>query len=169
MALEQGIVIEMGSAGQQTAWVETIVSPACESCASKGSCHGGSDKNRRKVEAINVAGAKVGDLIQLSLSTSSMLKAVFLLYLFPVLCMLVGAVGANAIAERFWSGSSAFTAAVAFAFFGIAMLIVRFKGNRLAVRTAYRPKIIRIIGRGAFQARPHGDTINCNQIQAPHA
>lgn len=163
MALEQGIVIEMGNTGKQTAWVETIVSPACESCASKGSCHGSSDKNRRKVEAINEAGANVGDLIQLSLSTSSMLKATFLLYLFPVLCMLAGAVVANAVADRFWPDSSAFTAIVAIVFFGLAMLAVRIKGNRLAVKTDYRPKIIRILGQGAFQKKNQDDTISCNQ------
>ena len=163
MAIEQGIVVELGNPGGQTAWVETIVSPVCESCDSKSSCHGGSDKNKRKVEAINEAGAKVGDRIQLSLSSSSMLKATFLLYLFPVLCMLAGAIAANIFAGRFFSNPSLITTVTAFLFFGLAMLIVRVKGNRLAAKTAYRPKIIRIIGQGAFQNRELDATISCSQ------
>ena len=159
MAIEQGIVVERGKEGSGSAWVETVVSPTCESCSSRGSCHGGSGNNRRKVEAINEVDAKVGDRIQLSLSSASMLKATFLLYLFPILCMLAGALAADVIAKRFQLHASFFTAGTAFIFLGLAMVIVRIKGNRLATKADYRPKIIRIIGHGSFQGNTLDDTM----------
>lgn len=43
-------------------------------------------------EVINEIGAKIGDRIMLAVETASLLKATFLLYVFPILCMLAGSV-----------------------------------------------------------------------------
>ena len=44
-----------------------------------------------EVDAVNSVGAQVGDRIMLYFETGSLLKATFLLYIFPILCMLLGA------------------------------------------------------------------------------
>ncbi|MCP4745327.1 MAG: SoxR reducing system RseC family protein [Desulfobacteraceae bacterium] len=145
MAIEQGIVVELGSEGKKTAWVETVRSAACESCKSRASCHG-IDKNKAKVEAINEVDAKVGDRIQIAISTSSLLKATFLLYVFPVLCMVLGALGAHALVADSTMDTSNITIVSALTCFGIALVVVRIGGNKLAQKASYQPKIIRILG-----------------------
>jgi len=97
-----------------------------------------------KVEAINIAGAKIGDKIILSFKTSSLLKAAFLLYLFPILCMLTGAFMGQCFASAFSYNESVFSAVAGFLFFFMAIFFIRSKGNRMAARDKYRPKIIRI-------------------------
>jgi sigma-E factor negative regulatory protein RseC len=149
MAIEQGIVTGLGKPGSGTAWVETIASSACESCSSRESCNPGGGKNKHVVEAINEAGAAVGDRIQIAMDSAPLLKATFLLYLFPILCMLIGALLANALAAPFFSDTSAITALAAFACLAAALLIVRLGGTRLAKKASYRPKIIRILGHAA--------------------
>ena len=163
MAIEKGIVVDMGAAGGRTAWVETVASSACESCSSRESCHAGPGKSTRKVEAINEVGAKIGDHIQLSMDSASLLKASFLLYLFPILCMLAGGLTAQAIFSRFFQDPSYIAAGTAFLFLGVALLVVRIKGNRLGAQAAYQPKIIRILGHNPFPDKILDGTMVCDQ------
>ena len=66
MATEEGIVFKMGAPGAGTAWVKTTRSSACETCSSKGACHGegGGKEMEMEVEAFNTADARVGDRIR---------------------------------------------------------------------------------------------------------
>ena len=98
-----------------------------------------------EVEAINQAGAKVGDRIQLMVGTSSVLKAIFLLYLFPILCMLAGGVTGDWLAPRLNLHPSVSSAIMALLLFVIALFVVRINGQRMARKEAYRPKIVRIL------------------------
>ena len=144
MATEKGIVIKIDAS---KAWVKTSRSSACESCASRKSCHSLSGSTEEmEVEAINEAGAKVGDRIVLSMQTSSFLKATFLLYIFPILLLLVGAAAGHYSAAFFGIDQSAFSAIIGFLLFFLAFGFVKAKGNKLAQKPDYRPKIIRILG-----------------------
>jgi sigma-E factor negative regulatory protein RseC len=98
------------------------------------------------VEAINMADAQVGDLIQLAVSTGSVMKAMFLLYLFPILCMLTGGAAGNWMAPRMQINPSVMAAIGAMACFVISLIFVRILGQRMGRDDAYRPKIIRILG-----------------------
>lgn len=147
MATEAGIVTKIGSESRQTAWVKVMPSSACEACSSRHSCTAKPGGDEREVEAINPIGAAVGDRIQLSISTGSLLKATFLLYIFPVLCMLAGGIAGHIIAAHLLWDTSVLSAIAAFACLAAAMLVVRLGGNRMAQSTAYRPRIIRIISR----------------------
>jgi len=145
MAIEQGIIVKMGSRSE-TAWVKTIRSSACESCSVRDSCNPGADGKSQEVEAINTAGAQLGDRIQLTIATGSVLKAMFVLYLFPILCMLAGGITGNWLGVRMQTNPSATAVAVAMVTFAVSLLIVRFWGQRAGHKEAYRPKIIRILG-----------------------
>lgn len=160
MAIEQGIVIKLGSHGEKTAWVKTTRSSACESCSSRDSCNAGIDGKDQEVEAINMADARVGDRIQLSIKTSSILKAMFLLYLFPILCMLGGGMFGNWMAERLTANPSVVAAVSALICFGASLVVVRAGGQRLGGKEAYQPKIIRILGRGATPKETQIDCAN---------
>jgi sigma-E factor negative regulatory protein RseC len=98
-----------------------------------------------EVKVINEAGAKVGDRIVLSFETSSLLKATFLLYVFPILLLMVGAAIGQEMAPKFGFNPSGFSAVMGFTFFFAALLIIKTMANKLARKNEYRPKIIKIL------------------------
>jgi sigma-E factor negative regulatory protein RseC len=142
MATEEGVVLRIDS---RTAWVKTQKTKSCEGCASRGACSVMGGAEDMEVQAINAAGGKVGDRVVLSFDTSSLLKASFLLYVFPIICMLLGAFAGMQVAPAVNFDSSIVSAICAFSFFGLSFLLVKSKGNRMAQKDEYRPKIIRIL------------------------
>lgn len=142
MATEEGIVTHIGSANN-AAWVKTVKSSACAGCASRDSCE--STGNDMKVKAINMAGAKVGDRIVLNFQTGALLRATFLLYVFPIICMIVGAVTGQKIAPALGYSPSVISVFAGFLFFTIAVLIIKIRSDRMARKQEYQPKIIRIL------------------------
>jgi sigma-E factor negative regulatory protein RseC len=97
-----------------------------------------------EVEALNTVGARVGDEIVLNLATGSLLKATFLLYVFPILCMIAGAVVGHRFAlSRGWDPSG-LSAAISLAALGISLFLIRLRGNALSHKSEYKPQIVRI-------------------------
>ena len=131
--------------GDGTAWVETTPREACNHCASKDSCEVVGKK--RKVEVINTTRAGVGDKVLITIKTASLLKATFLLYLFPILCMLAGAFLGHFGAPLVGIEPAAGAPSAGFACLIIAFVYVRIKGNRLSEQTQFKPRISRIIRR----------------------
>ena len=142
MATEHGIVVKTAAG---SAWVKTIKSGACQGCSARGSCHSLSDRSEMEVEAINEAGAQVGDRIVLSFETSSLLKASFLIYVFPILLLIFGAAIGQKMAPYLNLNPSGFSAIIGFSFFIAAVLIMKFKANNLSKKNEYRPKVIKIL------------------------
>lgn len=144
MATEEGIIIAVGPA---TTRIKTTRSGACNSCASRGSCHTAGGGNDMEVEAVNTVGAKVGDRVVINFDSASLLKISFLLYIFPILCMLAGAVSGQQLAPAFGLDPMLFSVILGIAFFILAFFFIRFKGNRMSKKDAYRPKVTRILKR----------------------
>ncbi|MBW1968707.1 MAG: SoxR reducing system RseC family protein [Deltaproteobacteria bacterium] len=142
MATEEGIVFKIDS---QTAWVKTIKTSSCKTCAARSSCHSLGGGKEMEVEAINRAGAKVGQKVVLSFDTSPLLKATFMLYVFPIIAMVVGAFIGQKMATFLNFDASMLSAIMGFSFFGLTILFVKSRGNKLAKKEEYQPKIIRII------------------------
>ncbi len=140
MASERGIVVKLGT---DTAWVKTTKTSACEGCSAKGSCTSIGDD--MEVEALNAAGARVGDRIVISFATSPLLKATFLIYMMPIICMLIGAFIGLQMAPAIGIGPSAGSAIAAFLFFFAALYFVKMRANTLAQKDEYRPRITRIL------------------------
>jgi sigma-E factor negative regulatory protein RseC len=143
MATEEGVVTKIESA--TTAWVKTTKSGACKSCSARSSCHSLGGGEETEVEAINKAGARIGQKVVLSFDTSPLLKATFLLYVLPILTMMVGAFIGQQLAPNLNLDTSFLSAIFGFLFFGLTLLFVRSKGNQMAKKDEYRPKIIRVI------------------------
>jgi sigma-E factor negative regulatory protein RseC len=142
MATEEGVVIKTDSGA---AWVKTIKTGACKGCSARGACHSFGSGEEMEVEVINEAGAKVGDRIVLSFETGSLLKATFLLYVFPILLLIIGAVIGQETAPYLDFNPSGFAAVAGFSFFFAALMIIKIKANQLAKKNEYRPKIIKIV------------------------
>jgi sigma-E factor negative regulatory protein RseC len=150
LTTEKGTITKVGAG---TAWVKATRSGACGSCTSRDVCHTlGGGGHETEVEAINVCGAREGDRVVISFKTASLLKASFLLYVFPVLSMIAGALLGQTAAPALDFDSSGFSAICGISFLVISFLFVRKKGNRLGTQDDYRPKIIRILPREDFTA-----------------
>ncbi len=141
MATEKGTVTKLDSTAT---YVKTTKTSACESCAAKDSCHTLGGGKEMEVEVINTIGAKEGDEVVMSLETSSLIKASFLIYVFPILCMIAGAVIGQEIVPNYNLSAAVWSLVLGFLFFFLAFLIVRLMGNKLSEKEKYRPKIIRI-------------------------
>jgi sigma-E factor negative regulatory protein RseC len=98
-----------------------------------------------EVAAINDVGARVGDQILLSIKSTTVLKVSFMLYIFPILLMLIGAVIGQNLAPLFNLNPSGLSAALGISCFIISFVLIRLTGNRLAEKKEYRPHIVRII------------------------
>ena len=142
MATERGIVMRVTP---PTAWVKATRTEACKHCEARGSCNVIGDGKEVEVEAINEAGARVGDQIILTFETAPLIKAAFLLYVFPIIIMIIGALVGKHIAANISVDESLLSMSFGVVFLLLAVLFVRKKANQLAKRKSYRPKITRVI------------------------
>ena len=164
MAIEQGVVTRLNAGGDPpTVWLKIERTGACESCSTRHSCNVGKGGQTDEVEAVNTVKARIGDRIQVTMETGSLMKATFLLYLFPILCMLAGGMFGHGISLSLDIQGSVLPVLLSLAFFAAAMVLVRLKGRRMAMKSDYRPRILRIIGHepntadGIRQGRSAGD------------
>jgi sigma-E factor negative regulatory protein RseC len=141
LATEQGVVLRTDS---KAAWVKTTRSSACEGCTARDSCHTMGGKEI-EVKALNSAGARAGDRIVLSFETSSLLKATFLIYVFPIVFLIAGAALGQFLAPLAAFNPSALSVLLGFALFFLALLIMKQKANKMARKSAYQPRITKIL------------------------
>lgn len=144
MPTEQGIVIRIDAS---VTWVKTTRSGACENCASRGACHAMGGEKEVEVEVLNPVGARPGDLVVIKIDTSPLLKATFLIYLFPILLLMAGAGAGEWISRSIGWDSSAPAAVLGFGSLAGGLVLVKILGRRLSQQNAYRPRIVRIIGK----------------------
>ena len=144
MATEQGVVLRTDS---ESAWVKTTRSSACQGCTARKSCHSLSNSQDMEVKAINIAGAREGDRIVLSFETKPLLKATFLIYVFPIIFLILGAAIGQVLASRIEVNPSAFSALLGFIFFSTALLIIKVRAKKMAAKHAYQPKVTKILKR----------------------
>ncbi|MDM8525271.1 SoxR reducing system RseC family protein [Desulfococcaceae bacterium HSG8] len=131
-----------------TAWVRTTKTSACESCAAKDGCHTLGGGKEAEIEAINMIGAKTGDNVVIGFENSSLLKASFLVYVFPIISMMAGAVIGQEVAPNYDFSASALSMILGFLFFFLSFLLVRLIGNRMSEKENYRARIVRIKKQG---------------------
>ena len=77
------------------------------------------------------------------------MKATFLLYVFPILLLMIGALVGQEVAPHLNFNPSGLSAITGFSFFIAAVLFIKARANKLALKKEYRPKIVKIIGRTA--------------------
>jgi sigma-E factor negative regulatory protein RseC len=140
MATEKGIVTKTGLG---TAWIKTLQSEACAGCSSCGTC--GAQRPDAEVEVINTVGAKVGDRILIDFKTSAFLKVTFMLYIFPIICLTLGAVLGLEVAADYGYDESASSAVLGFVGFFISVAIIRVAGRKMAAKEKYRPQITKVL------------------------
>ncbi len=145
MITEEGMVKRtMGS----KAWVVTNRSDMCESCSSHGACKVLGGGKEMEVEALNAVQARPGDQVLLTLGDQSLVKLSFLVYMFPILSLIVGA----ALGQKLGSVLEINPELAAFGLgalsFGLAFLLLRIKDRKLEQTGQSIPKIAKIIKEG---------------------
>ena len=143
MAQERGRVIKTDKAGWAT--VVTERKDACHSCEASQFCHALTNCNKLETKALNKAGAGVGDLVTIHLSSHMVLKGALVLYLIPALGLLMGAVAGSGFSKQLAIGETG--AALSF---GIAGLILGFMitamiSKRMSAGNRLVPEITRIV------------------------
>ncbi len=139
MITEEGFVTK--KTGAATAWVKTVPNSACKSCAAHGSCEAAKEG---EVEAINEAGANEGDFVIVGFESGSLVKVAMMLYIFPVICMLAGAIAGSMLAPDYGMDESALSAIFAFSAFIISFIFIRLTNEKMFGSSKYKAKIIRI-------------------------
>jgi sigma-E factor negative regulatory protein RseC len=141
MIKENGIVTK---ADPSTAWIKTIRTQACESCASKKSCGTSGSFEEVIIKVKNSIHVKKGDHVVVGLETKHMLFLTFLLYVFPIISLTIGAViGNNLIAPSFQQDPSFVSMVTGLIFFGLAFCLIRMKNNSLSQKKEYKPFLVR--------------------------
>lgn len=141
MITENGIVTQ---ANQQTAWIKTIRSAACESCSEKDTCgtshHGSQEMN---LTLKNTLGVKKGDAVVIGIETKPMLILSFLLYVFPILLLVTGAVIGDSLAPTLEMNKSITAMIFGFTCFVAAFFIIRKKQAAMSKKEEYKPFLVR--------------------------
>lgn len=94
---------------------------------------------------MNTANARLGDCVVVYFESSQLYKLSFLLYVFPVILMIVGAMIGERMAENFHGNPSAYSAFFGFFCFFGAMAVVKLMDKKARKTGKYRPEIVRII------------------------
>lgn len=142
MPTEKGVVIR--TAGDR-AWIKTEKSSACEGCASRGSCGNPGGGKEMEVAAVNGAGARTGDLVLISFGTAPLIKVYALVYIFPILALLAGAILGQHLAAVFNTDESLTALIFGALLFLISFFVIKSRSNRMARKEDYQPRVLRIL------------------------
>jgi sigma-E factor negative regulatory protein RseC len=140
MITENGIVTRTD---RSTAWIKTIRSGACEGCSSKDSCGESHNSKEMTLELKNTLGVQTGDQVVIGIETKPMIILSFLLYVFPILLLIAGAVIGDSIAPVIGMNNSICAMILGFSFFGAAFLFIRKTQVSLTQKEEFKPFLVR--------------------------
>jgi len=119
-------------------------SAACAHCDSQGSCEVTDEKSMHVVLA-NELHAAVGDRVEISLPSHSLLKLSLVVYFFPVVALVIGAAIGNAWGPFFGiKGATGSIIGGGVGLFG-TYLLLKWVNQVAKSRVEYRPRMTRII------------------------
>jgi sigma-E factor negative regulatory protein RseC len=138
---ETGLVIKVEG---RRAFVAVERKSACESCPASAICK--PTEEGSLIEAINEAGAQIGDRVIVSLKAYSYLKGSIIAYGIPALSLIAGAVMGKEILKGFVKLDPELLSAIGgLGLFIISFVIVKFISRRFEKKTEYMPIIERIV------------------------
>lgn len=151
--IERGVVV---SVRDGAADVRVVASAACEDC--KGDCCRIDPEGVVIEGARNIAGAGVGDEVEIEVPEGADLTAGLIVYALPVAALLAGYVAGNLIGGAAGVNRDAAGAAGAVACVSAGLLLLRYRGREALSGERYRPVVRAIISHGlspvAAESRP---------------
>ncbi|MBS3732731.1 MAG: SoxR reducing system RseC family protein [Desulfobacterales bacterium] len=139
MAREVGVITKIK---EDSAVVKTQRATACEGCSEKSTCHSMGGSREMEIVALNPFQAKIGDRVTLEYATGRMLQLSLLLYIFPIIALLAGAIIGDSAAPALGADPSILAAVLGFAalFLSLGVLLALEKKARHSDK--YKPTII---------------------------
>jgi len=143
MAQTTGKVIGIEKNGW--AIVVTERTDACSGCQTKQKCHSCLTHAKIEARALNLAGAKPGDLVSVGIKTKTLLRSAAVLYLVPVLGLLAGALAGPVIGTTLSLGETVSSILFGFAGFSIGFIFVFWYSKIMSSQNRLSPIIEQII------------------------
>ncbi len=138
---ETGLVIKVEG---KKAFVAVERRSGCEACPASSICK--PTEEGSFIEAINEAGAKIGDRVSVSLRSFSYLKGSILVYGIPAVSLIAGAIiGKEILGGAVSLDPELLSAIGGLGLFGLSFVIVKLLSRRMEKKTEYIPVIERII------------------------
>lgn len=143
MAHTRGLVIKIKEGG--IAQVVTDRKNACGGCGSAHSCHSCLSNSKMMTEALNSAGAKEGDLVDINLNSGLVLKGAAIMYLIPIAGIMMGAIIGSFISGIL--GVDETTSAIIFSILGLCLgfMTTAFISKQMSEKNRFTPVIIQRI------------------------
>jgi len=144
MPVKDGVVTRVIA---EKAWVTVERDDACHSCPERDSC-GMSLLEQGKsvnVEAVNSAGAHVGDRVSVSMTPGAVAMLSFFLYFFPVLTMLITAFAGDMAAHAMDLDTVIIPAICGFLGLAGAIVVMRRIAGRMEKRPRFRPRVVAVV------------------------
>ena len=143
MAQEQGFVTSIREDG----WAEVVAErkDACDDCGAKHCCVSFGSSSEMVVKALNRAGAKVGDLVSITLTSGTVLKGAGVLYLIPLAGLMSGVLIGAGLYQRLAVRETG--AAIVFGFAGLFLgfILTALISRWMSAHNWLSPVITRII------------------------
>lgn len=159
MAHTKGLVVGIEKDG----WAKVITEKknACSSCGALHSCHSGLSNSKIVTNVLNIADAKEGDLVSISLDSGTALKNAAILYLTPVAGLLAGAILGTQLNESL--AISETSASIAFGFSGLCLgFIIAIVISILLAKNKRNIPIISHIIKSSAERFPYSYSVNPN-------
>jgi len=143
MAHTRGLVIKIKKEG--IAQVVTDRKNTCGGCGSAHNCHSCLSNSKMMTEALNSAGAKEGDLVDISLNSDLVLKGAAIMYLIPIAGLMTGALSGSFISGIL--GIDETMSAIIFSILGLCLgfMTTAFISKQMSGKNRLTPIITQII------------------------
>jgi sigma-E factor negative regulatory protein RseC len=141
MLREQGIVEKISS---WRAVVRVQPSLSCAGCEARGACEVHGDK-KLLVEVRNDLEAKVGDTVEISMPSGSVLKVSLLVYALPIVGLILGALSAGIWAGAFHIPSTPASLIGAGAGLAVSVMVLRWFDRSVRSKPQYSPRMTRLL------------------------
>lgn len=122
---------------------------ALEACGRCGACHPHTE-GRVGIDAVTIPGVKLGDVVEIEISTGGVVAASFVVYLLPVVFLIAGYIFGSKLAGFFSIGISGETGGIvgAVLFFVVSFWAVRWYDRDVRRRGTLRARVTRILPEG---------------------
>jgi sigma-E factor negative regulatory protein RseC len=140
MLRERGIVEKVSP---QRAVIRIQQSSACAGCEARGACQVNGDK-KLLVEVKNDLDAKIGDTVEISMPSGSVLKVSLLVYALPILGLILGALSGGAWAGVFHISSTPASLIGAGAGLAVSVIVLRRFDRSVRSKPHYSPRMTRV-------------------------
>jgi len=148
---------------EKNGWARVITerTGACGGCQTKQHCHSCLTNSKIEARALNMAGARTGDLVSVSIKTETLLKSAAILYLVPVLGMLAGALSGPVIGKILALSETVSAILFGFVGFSLGFVLVYFYSRKMSSQNRLSPIIEQIIISPKGVAPPEATDHNC--------